>query len=233
MSAAGRRLAMAVKTFVLNGWSASDRAWDMCRFRRDRLFSYVEQLDGAPEEAVRGEDAVVLVGWSMGGSTALRLAVAEPKRIRGLVLVAATARMMQAPGWAGMSERRLAALELGLKMTRGEGFSALPEGAPNPYMLDDDVNLARGLEYLRETDVRHGLVDLCASGRLRCPVFVFQSERDGIVRHENADFLRTVFPQAVVEMVPGCEHALPVVIPEKIDAAVASIVHDSPAAEVG
>lgn len=173
---------------------------------------------------MREEDGVILVGWSMGGSTALRLAVAAPEKVRGLVLVAATARMMQAPGWAGMSERRLAALELGLKMTHGEGLFALPEGAPNPYMLDDDVNLARGLDYLRETDVRQELVELCASGRLKCQVFVFQSERDGIVRHENADFLREVFPNAVVEMVPGCEHALPVVIPGRIDAAVSSLL---------
>ena len=214
----------AIKTFVLNGWAASEHAWDLCRFARDRVFGYVEQLDGAPEAAMRDEDGVILVGWSMGGSTALRLAVAAPEKIRGLVLVAATARMMQAPGWAGMSERRLAALELGLKMTHGEGLFALPEGAPNPYMLDEDVNLVRGLDYLRETDVRQELVELCASERLKCPVFVFQSERDGIVRHENADFLREVFPNAVVEMVPGCEHALPVVIPGRIDAAVSSLL---------
>ena len=210
----------AIKTFVLNGWSASEHAWDLCRFARDRIFSYVEQLDGAPEAALREESDVILVGWSMGGSTALRLAVASPEKIRGLVLVAATARMMQAPGWVGMSERRLAALEVGLKMTHGEGLSALPDGAPNPYMLDEDGNLARGLDYLRETDVRQELVDLRASGRLKCPVFIFQSERDGIVRRENADFLREVFPNAVVEIVPGCEHALPIVIPSRIDAAV-------------
>ena len=209
-----------MKTFVLNGWAASERAWDLCRFRRDRIFSYVEQLDGAPEAAMRGESDVVLVGWSMGGSSALRLAIAEPEKTRGLVLVAATARMMKAPGWVGMSERRLAALEVGLRMTRGEGFFGLPEGTPNPYMMDDDANLARGLDYLRDTDLRQELVDIGASGRLRCPVFIFQSERDGIVRRENADFLRSVFPQAVVEIVPGLEHALPVLIPGKIDAAV-------------
>ena len=212
-----------MKTFILNGWSASACAWDLCKFRRDRIFSYVEQLDGAAEAAMRDESDVLLVGWSMGGSTALRLAIAAPEKLKGLVLVAATARMMKAPGWAGMSERRLAALEMGVKMTRGEGFFPFPEGVPNPYMLDEDANLARGLDYLKETDVRQGLVGLCASGRLRCPVYVFQSEHDGIVRRENADFLRTVFPHAVVEIVPGCEHALPISIPERIDAAVSAI----------
>ena len=212
------------KTYVLNGWAASERAWDLCKFRRDRVFSYVEQLDGAPEAALRGESGVVLVGWSMGGSTALRLAVSSPEKTMGLVLVAATARMMAAPGWAGMSERRIAAFEMGLKLTQGNGFGTLPEGAPNPYMVDTDANLARGLEYLRATDIRQDLIGLRASGRLQCPVFVFQSERDGIVRSENAEFLRSVFPNASVEIVPGSEHALPVTIPEKIDAAVAQIL---------
>ena len=42
------------------------------------------------------------------------------------------------------------------------------------------------------------------------------------MRPENATFLKAVFPEATVEMVPGSEHALPVFIPEKIDAAVAA-----------
>jgi len=212
-----------VKTFVLNGWAASPHAWDLCTFSRDRLFSYVEQLDGEPERALAAEDSVVLVGWSMGGSSALRLAAAFPEKVRGLVLIAATARMMAAPGWVGMSQRRLAALDAGLRMTHGEGFFGAPEGKPNPYMMDSDENLERGLRYLEETDLRDALADLRASGRLKCPVWIFQSERDGIVRSENAQFLASVFPGATVEMIPGSEHALPIAIPEKIDAAVSGM----------
>ena len=217
-----------MKTFVLNGWSASGQAWDLCAFPRDRVFSYVEQLEGLPEKAVAAEDEVVLVGWSMGGSSALRLAVAYPEKIKGLVLVAATARMMKDDGWVGMSDRRLAALEVGLKMTHGEGFFGIPEGKPNPYMLDEDRNLARGLVYLKETDIRAALEELKTSGRLKCPVAIFQSERDGIVRAENAAYLKSIFPQASVTMVPGSEHALPIIIPEAIDAAVSAVNKPSP-----
>lgn len=216
-----------MKTFVLNGWSASEQAWDLCAFPRDRVFSYVEQLEGLPEKAVEAEDEVVLVGWSMGGSAALRLAVSYPEKIKGLVLVAATARMMKDDGWAGMSERRLAALEVGLKMTHGEGFFGIPDGKPNPYMLDEERNLARGLGYLRETDLRAALEELKSSGRLKCPIAIFQSERDGIVRAENAAYLKSIFPQASVTMVPGSEHALPIVIPEKIDAAVSAVLREN------
>ena len=212
--------AWVVKVFILNGWAASERAWDLCTFPRNRIYSYVEQMDGLPERAVEAEDGVILVGWSMGGSTALRLAAEFPEKVCGLVLVAATARMMMDEGWTGMSERRLEALELGLRLTCGEGLFGAPEGRPNPYMMDSEENLGRGLDYLRTTDLRVELSALKASGRLKCPVAVFQSERDGIVRAENAARLKEFFPQASVTMVPGTEHALPVAIPEKIDAAV-------------
>ena len=83
---------------------------------------------------------------------------------------------------------------------------------------------ASAKNYLRETDLRLELIDLLASGKATFPVKVFQSERDGIVRPENATFLKAVFPQAEVTMVPGSEHALPVEIPEEIDAAVAELL---------
>ena len=210
------------KVFVLNGWASSKEAWSLCRFGRERVFSYVEQLNGLPEKVIAAEDDVVLVGWSMGGSSALRLALKCPEKIRGLVLVAATPRMMQdtQDGWRGMSERRLAALKKGLLMTGGGGIFGPPEGKPNPYLVDDEANLDRGLEYLVDTDLRRALLEASELRAKGNRVWIFQSEHDGVVRPENAAFLAEVFCGAKVEMVPGVEHALPIFIPEKIDTAV-------------
>ena len=206
--------------FVLNGWAASPRAWDLCRFPRQRVFSYVEQLDGEPEKAMESADRCVLVGWSMGGSSALRLFARWPEKVSGLVLVAATPRMMEdrETGWRGMSPRRLEALRYGLAMTRGEGFFGVPDGKPNPYFADEPESLERGLRYLLETDLRQELDALRSAPGVS--VHVFQSEHDGIVRASNAEYLHGVFPKASVTMVPGAEHALPIFIPEKIDEAV-------------
>ena len=249
--------------FVLNGWAASPHAWDLCQFMRPRgsaalptgttgvspveksaalprLFSYVEQLDGEPEKTMEGAERVVLVGWSMGGSSALRLAARWPEKVAGLVLIAATPRMMEEKesGWKGMSPRRLEALRYGVMMTHGEGFFGVPEGKPNPYCVDSDENLARGLKYLLETDVRPDLERVFVGGgeqglgqqaydnklcaRPSPVVHIFQSESDGIVRASNADYLKRIFPQATVHVVPGTEHALPIFIPELIDEAVDS-----------
>ena len=218
---------MAIHTIVLNGWAASPEAWSLCTFRRDALFSYVEQLDGRPEAfldavlAAEPDARFVLVGWSMGGSSALRLACRHRAHLAGLVLVAATPRMMEEreSGWRGMSPRRLDALERGLKLTKGQGFFGIPEGKPNPYQVDSDENLARGLDYLLKTDLRAELRAAFPEGKVPFAVHLFQSEHDAIVRPENADWLRTIFPAARLTRVPGVEHALPIFIPEAIDAA--------------
>lgn len=213
------------KVFVLNGWAASEEAWSLCRFRRERVFSYVEQLDGEPEKVIAAEDDVVLVGWSMGGSSAMRLALRWPEKIRGLVLVAATPRMMEdkPAGWRGMSERRLAALKKGLLITGGGGIFGPPAGLPNPYIVDDEANLDRGLGYLVATDLRSSLLECEALRTKGERVRLFQSEHDGIVRPENATFLEEVFRGAKLRMIPGVEHALPIFIPEMIDSAVEEV----------
>ena len=200
-----------MRTVVFNGWAAGPEAWRLCDFERDCLFDYVEQLDGLPARMTADFDAMLLVGFSMGGASALAALLAAPDKVKGLVLVSATARMMEdrAAGWAGMSARRLEALSFGTRLVYRD----------DPSPLYAPANLARGLDFLVKTDLREPLRELVA--RTPClremPVAIFQSERDGIVRPANADFLRALFPQAEVTLVPGSEHILPIAVPELID----------------
>ena len=202
---------------VLNGWAARLEAWNACAFSRDRIFSYIETLDGRAEEVVaNAPDGVILVGWSMGGSAALELAVKFPDRVCGLVLLAATARMMADANWKGMSPLRCKALKRAL--LEGEP----PE--PNPYFIDEDVNLERGLDYLRTVDVRAALLSRAAEGAFKFPVHIFQGEQDAVTRPNNVEFLQQIFPKAKVTRIEKCTHALPVEIPNAIDEAVMDIL---------
>ena len=215
-----------MKTLVFNGWAAGPETWALCSFPHDWVFDYVEQMDGLPEKVMDDSDEVLLVGFSMGGSTALRMLLKYPEKVKGMVLISATPRMMEIKHrdtdgvveWKGMSERRLAALKLGTEI--------MFKDDPSPMYAAE--NMARGLDYLRNTDLRSPLVayskSLIPDPRSLIPVYIFQSERDGIVRSSNAAFLKTVFPQAKVTMVPGGEHVLPITAPELIDRAVFDIM---------
>ncbi len=210
-----------MRILVFNGWAAGPETWALCAFPHDWVFDYVEQLDGLPEKVMEESDEVVLVGFSMGGSTALRMWLKWPEKVKGLVLVSTTPRMMEAENWKGMSERRLAALRLGTQMMFGD----------DPSPMYDERNMERGLDYLKTTDLRLQLLSISESGesvkRRNFPVFIFQSEKDGIVRPSNAEFLKEVFPQAKVTMVPGNEHVLPIRVPELIDEAVFDIIEQN------
>ena len=218
---------------VLNGWAASPLAWSLCRFMRQPsqdgrlpiVYSYIDQLDGKPELDFGEGGRFVVVGWSMGGSSALRLACRYPDQIAGLVLVATTPRMMEdrETGWKGMSRLRLSALRRGLELTHGQGFFGLPEGRPNPYIEDTPENLDRGIEYLLATDIRAELERVFGGG-CGFPVQIIQSEHDGIVRSSNAEYLKSVFPNAAVTILAGGEHALPVAAPDLIDTAVYGMI---------
>ena len=215
---------MKPSVLVLNGWAASDAAWSLCGFRRDGVYSYRDHLDGATARAFDAAGSAILVGWSMGGSYALRMVLRDPGTVKGLVLVAATPRMMADSGWVGMTERRLAALDAGLRLTLcGGGFTQLPPDKPNPYAADTDENLARGLYYLRETDLR-GELEARRGEIASIPAFIFQSERDAVVRPHNAEYLASLFAKARLSMIPGAEHALPIFIPELIDDAVEALL---------
>lgn len=198
-----------MRVLVFNGWAAGLDTWRLCHFAHDCVFDYVEQLDGLPERVMAEIDEAVLVGFSMGGSSALRMVLKYPEKIRGLLLISATPCMSEklAEGWRGMSSHRRAALRLGTLLTfRG-----------NPSALYREDNLDRGLAYLTNTDLRGELEALKARGLPKFPVHIFQSERDGIVRPNNAAYLKSIFPEAMVTMVPGNEHVLPVAVPELID----------------
>ena len=148
-----------MKVLVFNGWAAGPEVWALCEFPHDWVFDYVEQLDGLPEKVMEESEEVVLVGFSMGGSTALRMLLKYPEKVKGLVLISTTPCMMeerrdQGSGirdqvlWRGMSERRLAALHLGTQM--------MFKDDPSPMYRED--NMQRGLDYLRNTDLRDSLM---------------------------------------------------------------------------
>ena len=205
-----------MRTLVFNGWAAGPEAWELTTFPRDWTFSYIEELDGLPARVMQDFDDVILVGFSMGGSMALEALLTYPEKVKGLLLISATACMLEKKDecWCGMSERRFRAFEAGTEI--------LFANDPSPIYAPE--NMRRGLEYLVATDNRAALRELAKARGFDFPVEIVYSEKDGIVRPTNAAFFEEIFPMARVTCVPGNEHTLPITCPEIIDGAYASIL---------
>jgi pimeloyl-[acyl-carrier protein] methyl ester esterase len=114
---------------LLHGWGLNLRVWDglaaalQDRFRIVALdlpghgrSEWVSERSSLEEQAAQIRatvssitDSFFLLGWSLGGQIALRLAADGPTGLRGLVLIAVTPRLPAAPDWPyGAPPERLA-----------------------------------------------------------------------------------------------------------------------------
>jgi pimeloyl-ACP methyl ester carboxylesterase len=184
------------------------------------------QFDAFAAELVRewaeGED-VVVVGNSLGGVTALRLAEREELPLAGVVPVAPAG--LQMPRWFDVIERdplvrRLLGLPLPiappvLRATVGEIYRQLVFARPR------SAEAAVVAAFAAHHASRARVAALLASGRrllpelstspfrferVRCPVLLIWGTRDRMVPHTGAQILLEALPHTHVELLEGVGH---------------------------
>ena len=146
-----------------------------------------------------------LLGFSMGGMTALQFAVRHPERLRTLVLVgcdvqreprtAISRRLMDPervdrddPAWGRELERRHA-----------------PQG---------DGAWRRLLPAIAEDVATQPLLEPVDLRRVVCPTLVAVGDRDTFVPVFHAEQLHRQLPDSQLFVVPGCEHNVPALRPQ-------------------
>lgn len=180
-------------------------------------FANLDQLAAAVASGL--PPACTLLGWSLGGMVAARLAAAGHPSVRRLVLVATTPRFVAGEDWPhglrpdlveefaaelerdyqGLVRRFLSLQARGdeqardvLRRLRNEVFA---RGEP------ERAALRAGLDVLREADLR-GTV-----GDIRVPTLVVSGEHDRLTLPGAARWLAGHVPGARLVMVPGAGHA--------------------------
>jgi pimeloyl-ACP methyl ester carboxylesterase len=163
----------------------------------DDTVALLEQLDTGP---------VHLVGWSAGGTVALRLALHRPDLVRKLVLI-------------GTGLSRDASTPADLDLVHGpdtEGLAALFRPQYEPLSPDGPehfpVVFAKWLRMWREEPD----IELSALAGLTMPVLVMQGDDDG-VRVEHSAAVARALPNAQLAVVPGTSHALPLEKPALVN----------------
>lgn len=181
-----------------------------------------------------------LVGHSLGGMAALRLALGHPDNVLSLVLISTSAGgpaltlpddawLATLAGSPGMDRREQARLNLALSM--GAGF---PERHPElfSHLVDEMVVAAPASAESGAAQASTFLThDVTAElAQLHVPTLVICGTEDRVMRPPNSRYLAEHVPGAELVEIQGAGHALDLEVPQRLRDEIARHVADAVAA---
>ncbi|MBU1236166.1 MAG: alpha/beta fold hydrolase [Gammaproteobacteria bacterium] len=199
---------------LLAGWGFDSRVWRPVAERLAGEFRIGYELDGASDDAI-------VCGWSLGAMRAIRFASEKSgvaTRHQRLILVGATPRFVQAPGWNCAQPPEV--LE-----SFAVGITADPQTALRRFatLLNQGDTRAREItrqlhELMRDgvpdmATLTAGLAELCDANleksavAVRQPTLLIHGERDPLMPLAAAQWLAAHIPDARLEVFAGVAHA--------------------------
>ena len=147
-----------------------------------------------------------LIGWSMGGLMATRLAIEEPSRISHLVNIASSPRFIQEPGWPGIDQTIFNAFHQELAINPGRTlnqFIQLQLQGQSRALghLPSSEGLQLGLELLMASDLRTALKTL------KLPVCYMFGRLDTIVPRRTQAIMLEHYPNIHYVIFSKAAHA--------------------------
>jgi pimeloyl-[acyl-carrier protein] methyl ester esterase len=165
------------------------------------------------------DQPVTILGWSFGGTIALRWALLQPQRVARLLLVGATPRFIAADDWphamapttlARFGDELAVAYRLTLQRFLSLQVQGSDEGRATLAALRTQLfargepsraTLAAALDVLAETDLRDDARAIAA------PTLVVTGDRDALVPSGAGAWLAQAIPGARHVDIPGAAHA--------------------------
>jgi pimeloyl-[acyl-carrier protein] methyl ester esterase len=161
----------------------------------------------------------VLVGWSLGAKLAMAIAAEEPRRVRALVLIAASPKFAAAADWPhGMATQAQRAFDaalaqdwqrtlqdfiaLQLRGSRNAGDSrAVIEEALASHGAPEPQALLAGMGLLERVDLRS------LASKVSQPALLIAGQNDRVTPPAAADWLAQALPNARLVAIPRAGHA--------------------------
>ena len=156
-----------------------------------------------------------LLGWSLGGQVAMRLAQQQPERVQALICLASNLSFVQRDDWSdAMPQSVLAQFQTAfarLPEKTLQRFCALQaQGSEDPMamtkLLRTQVqcrpSLAMGLDWLANLDLRDSW------SHITCPASLILAEQDALVPASAADTIKVLTNQNQTVAVLAGSHAI-------------------------
>lgn len=181
-------------------------------------FSYVGMADAVADDLLERLGSAanpVLVGHSMGGKTAMVLALRRPELVRGLVVVDIAPDDSSHGYGFGRLIAALRDLDLSRLSTREQADAALavrvPDAGVRAFLLQNLHRTKQGFRWhpnldLLARDLPHISGFPQVEGRYDGPVLWLSGEDSGYVRDEHVAPMKALFPRAELVVVPGAGH---------------------------
>jgi len=220
---------------MIHGWGMHSGVWQPLIKRLSQQYTlYLVDLPGMgnsrPIEpyhlhALADEVAQVIpgvsdvLGWSLGGLVAQRIALNQPDRVRRLVLVSATARFVSGPDWpAGVDPASwnafaesvnhdykatllqfltLQCMKSNDRRSTIKQLRASFETKPTPTQS----TLQRALHVLLESDLREEV------SNIRKPTLLIHGDRDTLAPVQAAHWMMQQLPTGYLRVLSGAAHA--------------------------
>jgi pimeloyl-ACP methyl ester carboxylesterase len=181
-----------------------------------------------------------LVGHSLGGSVALRVAARRPEVVRSFamldgaadedpiwdrVLIRGLSYLVQAFGM-GRVDDRLVDTTFGQTFLNDPGRVRQREEARNQFLSNDGTGIARAVRgWLRSPPAMKELPKVAA------PALVVAGEEDAVVKPERSRRVAEGVRDGRFLLLPRCGHSSPFECPARVSAALAELFERSPARE--
>ena len=230
---------------LLNGWGINGGVWAElaailgpdCRLHCvDATADMDARHAWACKMAALNLEEATICGWSLGGQLALRLALTLRHQIGRVILIATTPRFLNGADWrCGMDTLVFDAFASDLQRAPHETllrFAAL-QARGDTAARDvtrrlrkciaraepDCATLARGLQLLKDTDLRADLAQITQ------PVLILQGDRDSVVCFEAARYLERKLRHAKLQTIAGAAHAPFISYPATVARHISAFVH--------
>lgn len=157
------------------------------------------------------EEEIVMIGWSMGGMIAMKIAAMAPEKIGALILVSTTPKFIKSSDFPyGISPALLRKL---MKKIKTEGISAF-----HALVFKNGTNA--GLARLTPEQAERELVELAKVDLrnllpgIKIPTLIIHGDRDEICLPAAAKYMNEKIAGSELVMLKGVGHAPMVEVPE-------------------
>ncbi|MEA1889544.1 MAG: alpha/beta fold hydrolase [Pseudomonadota bacterium] len=153
-------------------------------------------------EIIRLDAPVLLVGWSLGGLLALQLAMRQPGKVRGLVLLATTPCFVNRPGWGSGMDKAVfdafrqqvvddpaTAMQQFVRLNAGRAADRQSRAVLSALSGKATAQaLQQGMSELAETDLRRSVADI------DLPILLLHAADDRVVPAAASHWLQENIP---------------------------------------